>query len=85
MANVLILQSPPPKLEDVQKKLFSKGAVEFLWKLHRKFSSEIDQLYQNRLARIVELQSGNLNFKKSPERDDKSWKIGPLPIRLQYV
>ncbi|XP_072945638.1 uncharacterized protein [Epargyreus clarus] len=83
MANVLILQSPPPKLEDVQKKLLSKGALEFLCKLHRQFSSEIDQLYQNRLARNVDLQTRKLSFKTSPERDDKSWKIGPLPIRLQ--
>ncbi|CAK1542637.1 unnamed protein product [Leptosia nina] len=84
MSNLVLLQSPPPKLEDVQKKIFDKGAKEFLTKLHRQFDNRIDGLFQTRLRRAVELQSNNaLSFKTSPERSDKTWKIAPLPSRLQ--
>lgn len=84
MAHVIILQSPPPKLEDVQKKVFSAGALEFLANLHKEFDEEINQLYENRQKRAVELQSSpKLDFRKSPERLDRSWTIAPLPLRLQ--
>ncbi|KAI5635257.1 malate synthase domain-containing protein [Phthorimaea operculella] len=83
MAEVILLQSPPPKLEDVQKSIFNPAALEFLAKIHREFDSNIHQLYQNRLKRTVDLQSESLEFKTSPERKDKTWKIAPLPTRLQ--
>lgn len=86
MSEVILLQSPPPKLEEVQKKIFSVGALEFLANLHKEFDEDIDQLYKNRRKRSVELQTSfKLEFKKSPERLDRSWTIAPLPSRLQYV
>ncbi|XP_023944882.1 uncharacterized protein LOC112050770 [Bicyclus anynana] len=83
MSGVLLLQSSPPKLEDVQKKIFNKGALEFLANLHRKFDLNIEQLYKNRVQRAVDMKSCTLDFKLSSERLDKSWKIAPLPTRLQ--
>ncbi|CAH4034953.1 malate synthase-like [Pieris brassicae] len=84
MANVLLLQSPPPKLEDVQKKIFDEGAKAFLGKLHRQFDKEVDELFRTRLQRMVELNAKKvLTFKASPERIDRSWKIASLPSRLQ--
>lgn len=84
MSGVLLLQSSPPKLEDIQKKIFNKGALEFLVNLHREFDCKVDQLYKNRLKTSVILKSGvSLNFKESPERKDLSWKVAPLPSRLQ--
>ncbi|KAI8440984.1 hypothetical protein MSG28_009262 [Choristoneura fumiferana] len=84
MSEVILLQSPPPKLEEVQKKIFSVGALEFLANLHKEFDEDIDQLYKNRRKRSVELHTSfKLDFKKSPERLDRSWTIAPLPFRLQ--
>ncbi|XP_026496120.2 uncharacterized protein LOC113400684 [Vanessa tameamea] len=83
MAGVLLLQSSPPKLEDIQKRIFNKDALDFLANLHREFDLKIDQLYKNRLKTAVVLKSGSpLKFKESSERKDFSWKIAPLPPRL---
>lgn len=84
--NIILLQSPAPKLEENQKSVFNSTAQDFLVKLHRQFESKIEQLYKNRSRRSVELQTqGTLEFKKSPQREDKDWKIASLPSRLQYV
>ncbi|XP_048481302.1 uncharacterized protein LOC119694354 isoform X2 [Plutella xylostella] len=84
MASVLLLQSPPPKLEEVQKSVYTDKALCFLAKIHRRFEADIEQLYKNRLRRKVELQrSGSLVFSQSAERIDKSWKVAPLPPRLE--
>lgn len=89
MANnddIILLQSSPPKFEEVQKTVFNSSAQDFLVKLHRQFENKIEQLYKNRSRRSVELQTrGTLDFKKSPLRTDKNWKIASLPRRLQYV
>ncbi|CAH0397154.1 unnamed protein product [Chilo suppressalis] len=83
MANVILLQSPPPKLEEIQKTIFSKGANDFLESLHKKFSGNIEKLYTNRLRRSVEIKlKCTLTFGNSPERNDKAWSIAPLPSRL---
>lgn len=83
MENILLLQSPPPKFEDIQKIIFTNDALEFVSSLHRAFDVKIEQLYDNRRRRAVALQKFSvLNFKQSPERNDKSWKIAPLPTRL---
>lgn len=84
--DIILLQSSPPKLEEVQKTVFDSAAKDFLVKLHREFENKIEQLYKNRFRRSVELQTlGTLDFKKSPQREDKNWKIASLPRRLQYV
>lgn len=86
MSGVLLLQSSPPKLEDVQKKIFNKGALEFIAELHREFDLKIEQLFKKRVQRAVDIKSvSTLDFRSSPERVDKSWKVAPLPTRLQYV
>ncbi|CAG9782594.1 unnamed protein product [Diatraea saccharalis] len=83
MASVVLLQSPPPKLEDFQKTIFSTGATDFLESLHKKFSEKIENLYTDRLRRSVEIKVNcTLNFCNSPERNDKSWSVAPLPSRL---
>ncbi|XP_041969864.1 malate synthase, glyoxysomal-like [Aricia agestis] len=82
MAKIELLQSPLPRLEEIQKKVFCKEATHFLWKLHTHFDSKIEQLTKTRLKTSVELQSA-LAFKETPEWKDKSWKVGPLPLRLQ--
>lgn len=84
MDNVLLLQSAPPKLEDAQRTIFNKGALEFLAKIHQYFDEKIDQLYKNRQRRAVDINAlVSLDFKKSSERSDRSWTIAPLPSRLQ--
>ncbi|CAH0719107.1 unnamed protein product, partial [Brenthis ino] len=84
MSGILLLQSCPPKLEEIQKKIFCKGALEFIKNLHREFDSRIDQLYKNRLQLAVHLKhKDSLNFKVSAERSDITWKVAPLPVRLQ--
>lgn len=81
---VLFLQSAPPKFEEIQKSIFSDGAVDFIWRIHKTFEKQIEQLYKDRLQRTVITQTlSTLDFKKSPERCDKSWTIAPLPPRLQ--
>ncbi|XP_039748211.1 malate synthase-like isoform X2 [Pararge aegeria] len=86
MSSILLLQSSPPKLEDVQRKLYNKGALEFLVHLHREFDLKIEQLYKNRVQRAVDTKSVcKVDFKISSERLDKSWNVAPLPTRLQYV
>lgn len=83
---IIILQSPPPKFEDIQKEIFCKEANDFLYKLHNIFEKRIGELYNKRLQRKVELKTKDvIDFKQSPERSDKKWKISPLPTRLQYV
>ncbi|KAL4713421.1 hypothetical protein ACJJTC_010406 [Scirpophaga incertulas] len=82
MSNVVLLQSPTPKLE-VQSAIFTTDAVNFLEALHKKFHSKIEKLYRIRLQRTVELQTNcSLEFKRSPERRDKTWNVAPLPTRL---
>lgn len=84
--DIILLQSPPPKLEEVQKAVFNSTAQHFLVKLHREFELKVEQLYKHRSRRSVELQTrGTLDFKKSSQREDKNWKIASLPRRLQYV
>lgn len=86
MANVILLQSPPPKLEEVQKTIFSKGACDFIETLHKKFNVKIEKLYRDRLQRTVENRTKlTLEFKSSPQREDKTWKISTLPSRLEFV
>lgn len=81
---VLFLQSAPPKFEEIQKSIFNDGAVDFIWRIHKTFEKQIEQLYKDRLQRTVITQTlSTLDFKKSPERCDKSWTIAPLPPRLQ--
>ncbi|CAH1634817.1 unnamed protein product [Spodoptera littoralis] len=81
---VLFLQSAPPKFEEIQKTIFNDGAVDFIWRIHKTFEKQIEQLYKHRLQRTVITQTlSTLDFKKSPERNDKSWTIAPLPPRLQ--
>ncbi|XP_047027537.1 malate synthase, glyoxysomal-like isoform X1 [Helicoverpa zea] len=83
MSKVLLLQSPPPKFEDIQKSIFNEGAVDFLYRLHKTFEKSIEKLYKDRLRRTVTTQTlSTLDFKRSPERSDKSWTIAPLPPRL---
>lgn len=84
MANVILLQSPPPKLEEQQKNIFSKGACDFIETLHRRFNGRVEQLYRDRQRRAVEYRTNvSLQFKSSPQRDDKTWKVAPLPSRLE--
>ncbi|XP_075981956.1 malate synthase-like [Anticarsia gemmatalis] len=84
MSKVVLLQSPPPKFEEIQKTIFSDAALEFLSQLHINFDDKIEQLYKDRLQRTVATKVfSTLDFKKSSERKDKSWKIAPLPSRLQ--
>ncbi|XP_034836388.1 uncharacterized protein [Maniola hyperantus] len=84
MSGILLLQSSPPKFEDVQKKIFNKGALEFVAKLHREFDLKVEQLYKKRVQRAVDINTTlTLDFKLSSERLDKSWKVAPLPTRLQ--
>ncbi|KAJ8720988.1 hypothetical protein PYW08_006453 [Mythimna loreyi] len=83
MTKVLFLQSAPPKFEDIHKTIFSEGAVDFLFRIHKTFENQIEQLYKDRLQRTVTTRTlSTLDFKKSPERNDKSWTIAPLPSRL---
>lgn len=83
MTKVLFLQSAPPKFEDIQKTIFGEGAVDFLFRIHKTFEKQIEQLFRDRLRRTVSTQAlSTLDFKKSPERNDKSWTIAPLPPRL---
>lgn len=84
MENVLLLQSPPPKLVEVQRDIYTAGALDFLAKLHREFDADIEHLYKQRLKRKVDVQSTDgLQFLHSKARDDANWKVGPLPTRLQ--
>lgn len=82
--DVILLQVPLPKLEELQKTIFSSEVLEFIAALHRNFDEKIELLYENRKRRAVEIKNDPfIDFKNSPERRDKSWKIAPLPIRLQ--
>lgn len=82
--DVILLQVPLPKLEELQKTIFSSEVLEFIAALHRNFDKKIELLYENRKRRAVEIKNDPfIDFKNSPERRDKSWKIAPLPIRLQ--
>ncbi|XP_059046737.1 malate synthase-like [Achroia grisella] len=84
MSNIILLQSPPPKLEVVQKNIFRKEALEFIAELHNEFDVQIETLYKQRLLRSLEAKSNaNLDFKTSPERSDKLWRIAELPSRLE--
>lgn len=80
--NILLLQSPPPKFEDLQKTLFSNEVLEFLTALHTQFDVKIEHLFESRRRRAVEVLS-YVDFRRSSEREDKSWNIAPLPSRLQ--
>ncbi|XP_053616728.1 malate synthase-like [Plodia interpunctella] len=81
---IILLQSPPPKLEEVQQNVFDNGTLDFLRNLHEKFDTQIEELYRKRLQRTVESKNkASLEFKQSPERSDKSWTIAELPSRLQ--
>lgn len=84
MSEIIILQSPPPKFEDIQKNIFCKEANEFLCNIHAEFESRIAELYNKRLQRKVEVKTTKIiEFKQSPERTDQEWKVSPLPARLQ--
>ncbi|XP_026736470.1 uncharacterized protein LOC113500024 [Trichoplusia ni] len=84
MSKVIFLQSAPPKFEDIQKTIFNDEAVDFLYRLHKEFDVKIEQLFKERLRRTVSIQAlSTLNFKQSSERSDKTWKVAPLPSRLQ--
>ncbi|VVC99695.1 unnamed protein product [Leptidea sinapis] len=82
MESLVLLQSPAPKLEDIQRKIFSTESKDFLTKLHREFDKAIVELYNNRTRRRVELKSFQ-NLRKCNIGNSDSWKISPLPSRLQ--
>lgn len=84
MNKVIFLQSAPPKFDNIQKTIFNDEAVDFLYRLHKEFDVKIEQLFKERLQRTVSIQAvSTLNFKQSSERSDKTWKVAPLPSRLQ--
>ncbi|XP_013149037.1 PREDICTED: malate synthase 2, glyoxysomal-like [Papilio polytes] len=84
MTDIILLQSPPPKLVDVQKSVFCPEALEFVSKLHKTFDYQIEKLYKDRLSKNAAIQTQNsVDFKITAERSDRTWKIGALPSRLQ--
>lgn len=84
MNKVIFLQSAPPKFEDIQKTIFNDETIDLLYRLHKEFDVKIEQLFKDRLQRTVSIQAlSTLDFKQSSERNDKTWKIAPLPSRLQ--
>jgi malate synthase len=66
--------------------VLNPGSLEFLAKMVRQFSSTRDSLLAKRIDRQKEIDSGKLpNFLSSTKniRDDKSWKVAPVPDDLQ--
>lgn len=68
------------------QKILTDDALTFLKQLHLKFNDRRKELLELRLKRKDDLKTGRkLGFLETTKhiREDKSWKIGPLPPDLQ--
>uniref|UniRef100_V9KGI5 malate synthase n=1 Tax=Callorhinchus milii TaxID=7868 RepID=V9KGI5_CALMI len=81
------LEPPPPTLEEAFQTLLTPEATQFLADLVSTFDADIDEILRLRIARKVELDShgGLPEFlpHTSHIREDQSWKVQPVPRRLQ--
>ncbi|XP_043825941.1 malate synthase, glyoxysomal-like isoform X2 [Dromiciops gliroides] len=81
------LALPPPGLEHEYNTLLTQDAVRFLAELVSTFDLDVDKILQQRIARKVQLDltSGLPDFSPhtSHIRKDKTWKVLPVPRRLQ--
>nr|XP_057919511.1 malate synthase-like [Doryrhamphus excisus]XP_057919512.1 malate synthase-like [Doryrhamphus excisus]XP_057919513.1 malate synthase-like [Doryrhamphus excisus]XP_057919514.1 malate synthase-like [Doryrhamphus excisus]XP_057919515.1 malate synthase-like [Doryrhamphus excisus] len=78
---------PPAGLEAMYEILFTPDCLHFLYELISTFDEAVDQILRLRLSRKVDLDlSGDLpNFLESTSdiRSDTSWRVSPVPPRLQ--
>ena len=69
-----------------QKQIISQDALDFLNALVTKFSEPLQQALDLRHQRQAKFDAGELpNFRADTQaiRDDKSWKVAPIPTILQ--
>ncbi|XP_044538240.1 malate synthase-like [Gracilinanus agilis] len=81
------LALPPAGLEHEYHALLTRDAVRFLAELVSTFDRDVDKILQQRIARKVQLDLTNGLPDFSPHtshiRQDKTWKVLPVPRRLQ--
>lgn len=79
------INRPPPNLQRAYQILFSKEALDFLAELVTTFKERVDELHWNRLNRKCQFNlNGKLpQFLSTKQRLDSSWKVQPVPLRLQ--
>ncbi|KAM4706948.1 uncharacterized protein O3C94_001848 [Discoglossus pictus] len=81
------LSAPPPGLEYEYQTLLTPDAVNFLAELTCAFDEDVDKILWHRISRKVQLDLTNskpdFSSDTSHIRDDKSWKVSPVPRRLQ--
>ncbi|XP_074128718.1 malate synthase-like isoform X2 [Sminthopsis crassicaudata] len=77
----------PPGLEDEYNTLLTQDAIRFLAELISTFELDVDKILQQRIARKVQLDLTNglpdFSTHTSHIRKDKTWKVLPVPRRLQ--
>lgn len=87
MAHVQIGRVRLPELLDPShQNILNKDALDFLINLHERFNPVRLQLLEQRKQRMTDIaKQGRLDFlpQTATIRDDKGWKIAPLPVDLQ--
>ncbi|XP_027713355.1 malate synthase-like isoform X1 [Vombatus ursinus] len=87
MVAAVDLALPPPGLEHEYNTLLTQDTVRFLAELVSTFDLDVDKILQQRIARKVQLDLTNDLPDFSPHtshiRKDKTWKVSPVPRRLQ--
>uniref|UniRef100_A0A5S6MRQ2 malate synthase n=1 Tax=Xenopus tropicalis TaxID=8364 RepID=A0A5S6MRQ2_XENTR len=83
----LELSGPPSGLESEFNTLLTPGAIHFLKELTSTFNEDVDTILWHRTARKVQLDRTNSSpdfaLANSHVRNDPSWKVSPVPRRLQ--
>lgn len=81
------LSGPPSGLESEFNTLLTPGAIHFLKELTSTFNEDVDTILWHRTARKVQLDLTNSSpdfaLANSHVRNDPSWKVSPVPRRLQ--
>ncbi|XP_075471201.1 uncharacterized protein LOC142503102 isoform X2 [Ascaphus truei] len=81
------LSIPPPGLENEFHTLLTPDAINFLAELTCDFDHDVDKILWHRTSRKVQLDLANscpdFSLDTSHIRNDSSWKVSPVPRRLQ--
>ena len=87
MTDILVLEpTDPADIEDFNK-IFTSETKQFLGRLIKEFSSDVEQLQRERQATKLRLKNSKElpTFSNSDCRQDRSWSIAELPPRLRRL
>ena len=79
----VLAPQPDFELEDFSS-IFNEDSKQFIFELISTFNQDVTRIFDGRKERkfLFDSTTSLPTFKQSSVRDDKSWKISPLPEKL---